>query len=129
MPLDGLQHPVLRGAGVEARRRVEGVELEEVAVRLPGRRAGAAVAHLPEVVHALACAAGEVLVGRHAFPQLARGRWDVVDDPVDPRAGRRIRVVADQRERLRTGWRVAPAKGRGHVPAVAAVLLRNRLAL
>src|SRR2546428_795686 len=73
MPLDGLQHPVLRCAGFETRRRVERVELEEVAVGLPGWGAGATVAQFPEIVHALVGAAREILVGWHAFARLARG--------------------------------------------------------
>src|SRR5439155_663969 len=115
MPLDGLQQRLLRGAGIETRRRVERVELEEVAMRLPGRGAGATVAHLPEVVHALAGAAREILVGWHAFAQLARGGRDVVDHPVDPRAGGGVGIVADEREHLRVGRRVAPAERRRHV--------------
>src|SRR5262249_31801570 len=59
----GRDQLVLGRAGGQVERRVQGVELEEVAVRFAARRGRASVAGVAEVVLALPGAAGEGFLG------------------------------------------------------------------
>jgi hypothetical protein len=53
--------------------------------------------------------------------EAARVGGQVVEDPVDPRPGGRVRVSAHERERLRPRGRIRPRERRRHVGAVAGV--------
>src|SRR5271157_5750356 len=90
-------------------------------MRLPRRRTRAAVAQVPETVLALLCAGGGVLVPWQGLGQAAHGGRQVVQDPVDPCARRRIGVIRNQDKALRSAWRVRPLEGRRYVPAFAGV--------
>src|SRR5262245_7650806 len=112
----GRDQLVLRRAGGQVERRVQRVELEKVAMRLAPRRGRAAVADVAEVVLALLRAAGKLLLGRHAFGQLAPVAGEVEEHPVDPGAARRVGVVADQGEARGPLRRVRPAQGGRYIP-------------
>src|SRR5262249_17322195 len=93
-----------------------------------GRRGRAAVADLAKVVVPLLGALRQRLVRRRVLRQLGRVGGQVEDDPVDPGAVRRVRVVADQREALRAGRSGAPVQVGRDVFAVGGVRLRYRAA-
>src|SRR3970282_871543 len=96
-------------------------ELEIVAMRAAAWRARAAVSDPPEVVDALSRTAQNGIACRHAFWQFRDGRGNIVHHPVYPDAGRRVGVVADQRQALRPLRNAAPFQGWGDVVAVARV--------
>ena len=83
----------LRGAGLQGRGGVQGVQLEEISVR-SGRRAGAAIALFPEIVRSLERSPRDGL--RRDFRGIGP---DIPDDPMDPGSPRGIRVIDDQGER------------------------------
>ena len=97
-----LEPPVARA---ELRLRIEGVEREHVAVRLPRRRAGPAVAGRPEVVPAL---------GRRrlALRERARGRGEAPGQPVREGVAPRVGIVEAERQ-LDRSRRAAPSKPSG----------------
>src|SRR3972149_8584323 len=71
----------LGGPGLEVELRVERVELEEVAVRGTGRRAGAAVADFAEIVPPLAGGAREPFALRGSLRELTAPRGPAVGHP------------------------------------------------
>src|ERR671918_1769114 len=98
---------------------VEGMKAEEVSVRaVARRRARTAVARRAEVVFPLP--------GRRlGLSEPTRARVDSPGEPVGERAPRRIRVVADERERARPLGRVRPVQGRREILALARVSARD----
>ena len=116
------------GAGLEVKFRIEGVELEVIAMRLAGWRTGTTVAKFVEIVTALVGAVGELLPVGDIFREFASADRQVVENPMDPSAGGGVRIVHDEREGLRGGgWIVPPELGR-NVKAVAGECLGDRLA-
>ncbi len=116
---------LLGRAGGEIELRIERVEREHIAVRA-GRRTRAAVSDLAKVVLPLAAAAPDLIACGHPFGQSGGRRGKAVNHPMDPDAGRRVRVVADEREALRRRRDSAPGQGWRDVLSVARVLRRNR---
>jgi len=114
----------------EGQHDVERVQLEEVAVRLAGRRAGPAVADLAEVVAALGRA--PQLLERFSLGEVLRQRGQrgrqIEEHPMHPRAGGRVGVVDDEREGLGRGRRPAPGELRREIGPVTGVLDGNRRA-
>src|SRR5690606_36439065 len=105
--------------------RVDG---ENVAIRfVADRRAGAAPARAAEVGAWLHRTGGQLAAvgGAGALRQRMGVRRQVVYDPVPPAgtAGRRVGVVHQHGEALRTGRRLLPRERRRHVAAVAAEAL------
>src|SRR5439155_26519647 len=99
---------------------------EEVAVRRTLGWTRSPIADLAKVVGALPSAVGKRFRDRGSFCQLAgRGR-EVVQDPVHPRAHRRVRIVHDKRQTLGSGWRLRPAQRRRDVRAIAGVPFGDR---
>ena len=118
----------LDGAGLEVKFRIEGVELEEIAMRLARRRTGTTVAKFVEIVTALVGAVGELLPVGYVFRELASADRQVVEYPMDPSAGGGVRIVHDEREGLRGGGRIFPGELGRNVKAVAGECLGDRLA-
>jgi hypothetical protein len=116
------------GAESEVESCVESIELEEIAMRLASRRAGAPVAGLVKVVAALVRAVGELLPISGVFREFAGVGRQIVKDPVDPSADGRIGIVHDEREGLRSGGRIGPVELGRNVGAIAGELLGNRFA-
>ena len=104
---------------------VEGVQLEVVAMRLAGRRAGSAVSRLVEVVLPLDAAARDRFRLRHSFRKLAGAGRKVIGHPMHPRADGRVGIVGDQCETLRSGRRLVPAQRRRNIRTRAGVLGRD----
>jgi hypothetical protein len=125
VPLHGGLDVFLRGARLEGEFGIECVKLEEITMGLAGRRAGAVVAGLCEIVVALV----RTVVGLFTFGKILResaeGGGQIIDNPVDPVARGCVRVVGDESKALRGGGRVAPGEGRGDVGAGAGELLGN----
>src|SRR5262249_56662367 len=92
MPLHRLGDVLLGRAGRESEFSIERVELEEVAMGRAARRTRATVADLPEAVGPVAATILQRLLGRDAFGKPAGRCREVVEHPVDPRAGGRIRI-------------------------------------
>src|SRR6516165_8785398 len=129
VPLDRGQHLLLGSACWQTGRSIQGIQLEEVAVRLAWRWSRATVAGLAEVVLALLRSARERGVALHAFVQRAGIGRQVVDYPVDPGPPRRVRIVTDESKSPGAGGRVRPAQGWRRVLAVTGMRLRYRRAL
>lgn len=115
----------LGGSGLEGEFGIEGVKLEEITMRLAGRRAGTVVTGLLEIIVALV----RTVIGLFSFGKIlgegAERGGQIVEEPVDPAAGGGVRVVGDESKALRGGRGVAPGEGGGDVRAVAGELLRD----
>src|SRR6266481_4345560 len=85
-------------AGVEIRLCIYRVELEEITVRLAGRRTRAAVANFAEIISALARAAWELPLLCYTFREHPCACRQVVQNPVHPRAYWRVGIVGDKSE-------------------------------
>lgn len=116
------------GAGLEVKFRIEGVELEEIAMRPAGWRTGTTVAEFVEIVTALVGAVGELLPVGDVFREFASADRQVVENPMDPSAGGGVRIVHDEREGLRGGGRIVPGELGRNVKSVAGECLGDRLA-
>src|SRR5580700_5964586 len=69
------------GAGLQVKFCIEGVELEEIAMRLASWRTGTTVAKFVEIVTALAGAVGELLPAGDVFREFASADRQVVENP------------------------------------------------
>src|SRR5207302_9909594 len=107
---------------------VERVEFEKITVRAAGGRTGTAIADALEIVDALLRPGGEDFGGWNLFWKLCLGWRESVEDPVDPRADRRVRVVTDKYQAFGACGNVAPFQWRGNVLAIAGVFRRNEFA-
>src|SRR5262249_51763724 len=109
-------------------RHLERVEREIVVMRLTWRGARSPVANVAVVVAALYRACGHQAFLRISGTGGKRGGigWDVVDGPVPPAAaGRRVRIVQQQREALRTRRGAAPGERWRCVAALATELVEH----
>src|SRR5712692_4799715 len=95
-------------ARFEIRLCIERVELEKITVRLARRGTWAAVANFSEIISPLTRAAWELLLLRHPFGDLACARWQVVQNPVHPRAYWRVGIVDNESEAFCARRRVVP---------------------
>lgn len=107
---------------------VERVEFEKITVRATGGRTGTAIADALEIIDALLRPGGERFGGWNLLWKLRLGWREPVEDPVDPRADRRVRVVTNKRQAFDACGKVAPFQWRGNVLAIAAVFRRNEFA-
>src|SRR5207237_1339154 len=115
------------GACFQIQYRIQRINSEVIAVRFAGRRGGAAVADLAEVVLSLFRSIGERFLGRHPFRQLVRISRQIEEHPMHPwLLARSVGVVADQGITLRVRGGAAPAQRWRNVLAVAGVRLGNR---
>jgi hypothetical protein len=64
----------------------------------------------------------------HAHRAASQGRRDVIGCPVMPRAGRCVRVIAENDEAAGAGRCIAPAQGRGQVVAITGEAIAEPLA-
>src|SRR5438034_9280964 len=100
MWFERLHNMLLRRARFQLQRSVERVQFEVIPMRLSRRWARAPIAHLFEVVDALASASRQRLLRLDAFIQSALARGHVVYHPMNPCAVGRVGIVRDQREGL-----------------------------
>jgi len=121
----GVLDVFLGRAGLEIEFGVEREELEVVAVGFAGRRAWTAVADLGKVVAALTRAVGGLFGLREILWERAEIRGKVVEDPMDPSANGRIRIIGDYGKTLRGRRRIAPRERGGDVCAGARELFGN----
>lgn len=105
--------------------RIERVKLEVIPVRLPRWRTRTTVAHLFEIVNALACAVGEFIALWEIFCKSAFGRGNVIGDPMNVCSSGSVGVFAEQGKALRFCWSASPSKRRGDVLALTGELLWN----
>jgi len=127
MTLDGLLDIDFGGTDFEVEFGIESVQLEEVTMRLAGRRAGAAVPNFVEVVIALARVVGELLPVGNVFRKFVGVEREVIEDPVDPGARGSVRIVHDEGEGLRIGGSAGPGELGRDVGAVAGEFLWDGL--
>jgi hypothetical protein len=113
--------------GFEIRLCVERVELEKVAVRAAGRRTRAAVANFTEIISPLMRTTWQLLLLRQTFGEFACARWQVVQNPVHPRAYWRVGIVGNKSKAFRARWRGVPRELGRNVRAVACKFLGNHL--
>jgi hypothetical protein len=126
--LHRLLHLFAGCAGFKVQARVQSIEVEKVAMGLPGRGAGTSVAQLVKIIRALYGASRDAFNLGNAFADRAGARGKVINDPMDPGVSWRIRVGDDQREALCARWRIRPAQGRRRIFPFAGVAARNRIA-
>jgi len=113
MILHGAEQLRLFSSGGKLYLGIQGIEPEEVAVRLSRRGARASIAETTEVILALTGLLQHHLERGNPFRQLAERGGKVEEHPVDPGSGGGIRVLADQDEASGAGRGLAPAQGRG----------------
>src|SRR5579872_4938451 len=118
-------HLLSGSTGGQVEGGIEGVELEEVAVRLARGRARAAIANAAKIISALMAAATRVAGVGNIFRQLARAGGQVIDDPVGKGAGRSVRIVNDEGKTPGALRRAAPGKSWRNILAAAGVLAGN----
>ncbi len=116
-------------AGGKIRGQVEGVQVEEVAVRFSGRRTGAAVAVLAKAVASLAAYAGHLGTLGHVTGQAIQHGRQVVEHPMGKGTGGGVRVIQDQGEALRPGRHLLPVQAGREVLAAAGVFDRDGAAV
>src|SRR6266511_4533906 len=106
----------------EQRHDIQRIHGEEVAVRAAaGRRAGAAVVNLHEVVHA---GRTERADAWQPLGQFAFGAGDIVEHPVGEGSARRVGVIDDEHKALGL-WRALPPERRRSVLAITGIFDRN----
>ena len=115
-------------ARFERNLRVEGIQFEKVAMRATRRRARSAITRALEIVDALPGAVGEGFSRGNLLGKFRHRRRESVKDPMDPRAHRRVRVVANQREALGVCRNIGPLQRRRNVFVIAGVFRRNKFA-
>src|SRR5439155_22858089 len=76
-----LLHVFLGRTGLQVQRRVERIQLEEIAMRFSRWRTRTAIAKLSEVVEALFGARRDELAFRKVFRQLARAGGQIIQHP------------------------------------------------
>src|SRR6266704_5451947 len=88
------------GSRFQIQLRIEGVEFEEIAMRLARRWAWTAVADFSEIVAALAGAVRKLFLLRDSLGKLLSIRREVKQHPVNPGAYPRVGIVHDECEAL-----------------------------
>src|SRR5713226_10440 len=126
--LHGAFNVGLRRAGFQTQFCVERIQLEEIAVRLAGRRTRPAVADLAEIVSALPRAAGKLFMPRHPLRKFLCVLRNVVQNPVYPGSRGGVGIIHDERKALRLCRRFIPFQLRGDVRSVARNFFRDRFA-
>src|SRR6266487_1901998 len=114
------------GSRFQIQLRIEGVEFEEIAMRLARRWAWTAVSDFAEIVAALAGAIRKLFLLRDSLGKFLRIRRQVKQHPVHPGAHRRVGIVHDEREALRLCRWFIPGELRRDVRAVAGKFFWDR---
>ena len=122
MALQGALDVGLRRAGFQAQFRIQGIQLEEIAVRLTRWRTRAAITDLAEIIAALARAAGKLFLLRHSFGKFPRVWRKIIKHPVYPDARGGVGIVHDERKGLRICRWIIPFQLRGDVRAITSKL-------
>lgn len=86
------------GTGLHVQSNVKRIKPEEIAMRLAGRRAWAAVANAAEIVCALANPMVKRGLRRRSFGQSRLMRGHVPDHPVRPCSSGSIGIIRDERQ-------------------------------
>src|SRR5215469_16875655 len=123
--LHGAFYVGFRGAGFQIQFCVERIQLEEIAVRIPGRRARSAMPDFAEVVAALPRAIRELVLLWNTFRELSGICRQIEQHPMYPGACGSVRIVHDERKALCLSRRLGPTKRRRGVWSVAGKFLRN----
>src|SRR5437867_3420123 len=98
MILHGALDLFFRSAGLQIQKSIQGIEFEKITMGFAWGRTGSAIAEVFEIVEAVLCASREVLSFGEVFGQFAPSGGQIVEDPMDPRASRRIRIVRNQHQ-------------------------------
>src|SRR5262249_28910463 len=110
----GLFESLLGRFWFQVEERIQGVNLEVIAMRLSGRRSRTAVADVAKIIPALHSLLAQIRLGGKSFRQLksiARRLGDIEKNPVYPGLfSRRIRIITDEGEALGAAGRAAPLK-------------------
>ena len=119
VPLQRRQHLGLVRPGLEVQNCIERIEPEEVSVRFARRRARTAVAHTAEAGRPLHPAGWKLTLFGSILVHCPSLRWQVVDYPVRPSAGRCVGIFHNQRKATRATWRVRPGERRRYILSLA----------
>ena len=128
MPLHGPLDVRLRRARFQIHLGIQRIQLEEVPVRIAGRRTRPSVPDFAEIVSPLPRATCKLLLLCHSLRKFSRFRRKIEQHPMDPCACRSIRVVHDQREALRLCRRLGPSELRRSVRPITRKFFRNHIA-
>lgn len=107
-------HLAIDGLAISSHRKVkfpiQSENAEEVAVWFAGRRTRSVIASFAEIVLTLMASDFEIRSMRHAFRKLMHCRRKIVNEPMRPGPGGSVRVVDNEQDRLRSGWRNCPGE-------------------
>ena len=104
---------------------IQRVQLEKIVMGRSGRRARAAVTNLAVIVLALTRAVKKFRLRGDALGQRTRCGRQVVQQPVNHRFLRRVRIIHDQCEALCAGGRLGPCQRGRNIRTIASVLRGN----
>src|SRR5208337_487481 len=113
------------GTRLEIQLRVQGVELEEIAVGLAWRRARPAITDFPKIIAAVSRTVRELLLLGDVLRERARVCGQVEEHPVHPGSHGCVGIVSDQSETLSRGGWVVPGESGRNVRSVTGELFRN----
>src|SRR5437016_7578371 len=101
MPLHCAHKLIARRFAGDIHIRIEREQLEEIAVRLARRWTGTGITHLARAILTLPSAVWQHIFFRNILRKPALGSRDIIDDPMDKRPMRRVRIFPDERAALR----------------------------
>ena len=120
-----IQQLLFRRPGLQLRHPVQSIQFEKVAVCQTTRRAGADVPDFSKIINALFRTIRERLLVWNPLPKRMAGCWQIVEHPMHPYSGRRIRIMDDQSKALRIPRCISPTQRDRDIGTVAGVLGRN----
>src|SRR5262245_2968086 len=110
MPFHGFFQFILVSPGREFKIRVQGIQVEIVAIG-SGWRTGAKVSNLPKIVSSLNAASGKLFRFRLALGDLSSRAGNVIGHPMGKSAGARgVGIMNNERKGLNSGRSVPPRK-------------------
>jgi len=124
MALNRFQQLIFRCAWREGSLNVDGIHFEEVPVCTTWGT-WSTVTNLLEIIRALLATTPERLSLPDVFCQLSCVRGQIVNNPMNPRLRRRVRIIDDESESFGSRRQARPLKRRRDVCAVAGVLRGN----
>ncbi len=85
-------------------------------------RTWAAIADFSKIIFPLGTTDLRMLKRRHIFRQTCCFRWDIIVNPVNPRASGSIRIITNQHKALCAGRKSVPSQRRRDIGPVTGVL-------
>src|SRR5215469_2431558 len=112
-------------AWLECQVGVQRIKPEEITMCFTGRWTGPVIAGLSEIIAPLQCSALQPRTPRHIFGQKVGSSRDIPDDPVDPGARRRVRIVDDERKAAGLWGVLNPSEQRRDIWSLASIGFGN----